>query len=100
VPSTAILHATYGDSVFVVEDKKKNAPGMRKTPDGKPVRVARQQFVRTGPRRGDYVAVLAGLRPDQEVVIAGGFKLRNGAPIVVTQDAAPQAKLDPHPENR
>jgi membrane fusion protein, multidrug efflux system len=100
VPSTAIMHATYGDSVFVVEDKKKDAPGMRKTPDGKPVRVARQQFVRTGARRGDYVAVTAGLRPDQEVVIAGGFKLRNGAPIVVSQDAAPQAKLDPHPENR
>jgi membrane fusion protein (multidrug efflux system) len=100
VPATAIMHATYGDSVFVVEDKKKNAPGMRQTPDGRPVRVVRQQFVRTGPRRGDYVAVLAGLRADQEVVVAGGFKLRNGAPVVVSKDAAPQAKLDPTPENR
>lgn len=100
VPSSAIVHAPYGDSVFIVENRKKNDPGMRTTQDGKPVRVARQQFVRTGAQRGDFVAVQQGVKPGQEVVIAGGFKLRNGAPIVVDQSAAPTAKLDPHPENR
>ena len=48
VPATAIVHASYGDSVFVVEDKKPGSPGMDKTPDGKPVKIARQQFVRLG----------------------------------------------------
>lgn len=99
-PATAVVHAPYGDSVFVVEDKKKDDPGMAKTPDGKPVRVARQQFVRTGRQRGDFVAILEGVKPGQELVISGAFKLRNGAPIVVTKDAVPEAKLDPHPQNR
>ena len=48
VPATAIVHASFGDSVFVVEDKKPGSPGMDKTPDGKTVKVARQQFVRIG----------------------------------------------------
>ena len=56
VPATAIVHASYGDSVFVVEDKKPGSPGMGKTPDGKPVKIARQQFVRLGAARGDFVA--------------------------------------------
>lgn len=99
-PATALVHAPYGDSVFVVEDKKKSAPGMRTTPDGKPVRVARQQFVRTGPRRGDYVALLDGVREGQELVTSGAFKLRNGAPVVVSRAAHLNPELDPHPQNR
>ena len=99
-PAMAIVHAPYGDSVFVVEDKKKNASGMRNTPDGKPVRIARQQFVRTGRQRGDYVAILDGVKPGQELVTAGAFKLRNGAPVVVTDKAVPEAKLEPQPQNR
>jgi membrane fusion protein (multidrug efflux system) len=100
VPMTAIVHAPYGDSVFVVADKPKDEPGMRTTPDGKKVQVARQQFVRTGVRQGDFVAVLEGLRADTQVVMSGAFKLRNGAPIVVTDKAVPEAKVAPHPENR
>ena len=48
VPATAIVHASFGDSVFVIEDKKPGSPGMDKTPDGKTVKIARQQFVRIG----------------------------------------------------
>jgi membrane fusion protein (multidrug efflux system) len=99
-PSTAIVHAPYGDSVFIVEDKKKDSPGMAKTPDGKPVKVARQQFVRTGRQRGDFVAILEGVKEGQELVTAGAFKLRNGAPIVITDQAVTDPKLDPRPENR
>jgi membrane fusion protein (multidrug efflux system) len=100
VPMTAIVHASYGDSVFVVENKPKDAPGMRRTPDGKSVRVVRQQFVQTGRRQGDFVAVRKGLRADEEVVTAGAFKLRKGAPVVVTREAVPTAQLQPHPQNR
>jgi membrane fusion protein (multidrug efflux system) len=99
-PATAIVHAPYGDSVFVVEPKKKDAPGMRQTPDGKPVRVVRQQFVRVGRQRGDYVAILEGVEPGQELVTAGAFKLRNGAPVVVSEKAVPAPQLEPHPKNR
>ena len=81
-------------------NKPADAPGMRTTPDGKPVKIARQQFVRTGRARGDFVALLDGLKPGQEVVTAGAFKLRNGAPVVVDNSVQPQPQLAPRPENR
>jgi membrane fusion protein (multidrug efflux system) len=84
VPATALVHASYGDSVFVVEDG----------------RTARQQFVRAGETRGDYVAILDGVKAGQEVVTAGAFKLRNGAPVAVHNEVQPAPKLDPRPENR
>jgi membrane fusion protein (multidrug efflux system) len=92
VPQTAIVHASYGDSVFVTEEKA--------GPDGKPRKVAQQQFVKVGLPRGDYIAVVDGLKADTEVVTAGGFKLRNGIPLKVNNEGGPQPSLDPHPENR
>ncbi|MBX3228629.1 MAG: efflux RND transporter periplasmic adaptor subunit [Labilithrix sp.] len=84
VPATAIVHATYGDSVFIVEGK-----------------TARQQFVRTGESRGDFVAILDGVKPKQEVVTAGAFKLRNNAPVAVDNSKKTvDPKLAPVPENR
>jgi membrane fusion protein, multidrug efflux system len=100
VAATGVVHAPYGDSVFIVEDKKPDAPGMRTTPDGKPVKIARQQFVRVGQARGDFVAVVEGLSAGQEVVTSGAFKLRNGAPVVVDNTKQPTPELDPRPANR
>ncbi|AKV03973.1 putative Co/Zn/Cd efflux system membrane fusion protein [Labilithrix luteola] len=100
VPATAIVHAPYGDSVFIVEDRKAETPGAANTPDGKPVRVARQQFVRVGASRGDFVSVLDGMKASQEVVTAGAFKLRNNATVFVDNSKQPAPKLDPKPENR
>jgi membrane fusion protein (multidrug efflux system) len=100
VPLTAIIHASFGDSVFVVEPKKPGSPGMAQTPEGKPVKIARQQFVRLGQTRGDFVAIAKGVQAGQEVVTEGAFKLRNNAPIVVDNSVKPDAGLDPHPENR
>lgn len=88
VPVTAIVHASYGDSVFVVEPGK----------DGK--KIARQQFVRTGETRGDFVSIEQGLKPGQEVVVAGAFKLRNNAPITVDNSVKPATSVAPQPENR
>lgn len=92
VPQTAIVHASYGDSVFVGEEK----PG----PDGKPRKVAQQQFVKLGTTRGDFISVVDGLKPSQEVVVAGAFKLRNGIPLKVNNEGGPKPSLDPRPENR
>jgi membrane fusion protein, multidrug efflux system len=86
------VHASYGDSVFVGEEKA--------GPDGKPRKVAQQQFVKLGAARGDFVAVLDGLKADQEVVTAGAFKLRNGIPLKVNNQGAPEPQLAPHPQNR
>jgi len=92
VPQTAIVHASYGDSVFVGEEKA--------GPDGKPRKVAQQHFVKVGAARGDFIAVVDGLKAEQEVVTAGAFKLRNGIPLTVNNQGAPQPSLDPRPENR
>ncbi|MCR9159079.1 MAG: efflux RND transporter periplasmic adaptor subunit [Nannocystaceae bacterium] len=100
VPQTAIVRASYGDSVFVVEPKPEDEPGLRQTKDGYTVMVARQQFVSLGTTRGDFVAVLDGLEQGQQVVTAGAFKLRNGSPIVINEEGAPTPERDPTVENR
>jgi membrane fusion protein, multidrug efflux system len=93
IPMTALIHASYGDSVFVVEQK----PG----PDGKPRPTAQQKFVKLGEMRGDFVATVDGLKPGEEVVTAGGFKLRNGIPLKIDNTSVKQdPKLAPEPENR
>lgn len=96
VPATAIAYATYGDSVFVVEPHPDGATA----PDGSAVMVARQQFVRLGEQRGDYIAVREGISAGDEVVVAGAFKLRNNATVVVDNSEMLTASLDPRPVNR
>lgn len=90
IPATAVLYAPYSDSVFVIEKAK--------GPDGKPAgQTVRQQFVRLGEKRGDFIAVTSGLKPDETVVSTGVFKLRNGQAVVVDNKLAPQFKLAPEP---
>jgi membrane fusion protein (multidrug efflux system) len=99
VPATAIVHATYGDSLFVVEPKKSEAGEPVVGADGQPVLAARQQFVRVGRARGDFVAILAGVNAGEEIVVGGAFKLRNGASIAVKNDVKLDPQLNPKPVN-
>jgi membrane fusion protein (multidrug efflux system) len=100
VPATSVVHASYGDSVFVVEDKKDASGALVHDKTGKSVKTARQQFVRLGEARGDFVAVLDGVTAGQEVVSAGAFKLRNGASVVLDDRVKLKPELAPRPENR
>jgi membrane fusion protein (multidrug efflux system) len=100
VPQTAVVHAPYGDSVFLVEPKAGSA-GSATSEGGAPEPfVARQQFVRLGPTRGDYVSIENGVSVGQKVVTAGAFKLRNQAPITIKNEVGLEPQLDPRPENR
>ena len=90
IPATAVLYAPYGNSVFVVEQRKD-------AQTGKPAEVLRQQLVRLGVRRGDFVAVTSGLKAGETVVTTGVFKLRNGITVTVDNSLAPDAQLAPHP---
>jgi membrane fusion protein (multidrug efflux system) len=85
IPSTAVLSAPFGDSVYVIEQSTNSAGGL----------VARQQFVRTGPSHGDSVSILTGLKPGDKVVSAGLFKLRNGSPVTVNDDIVPPTVKNP-----
>jgi membrane fusion protein, multidrug efflux system len=91
VPATSILFAPYGDSVYVLEQTK--------GADGKSDLVARQRFVRAGERRGDFVAVVSGLKAGETVVSNGAFKVRNGQSVQVKEDTSP-AQLAPTPADR
>jgi membrane fusion protein (multidrug efflux system) len=89
VPNTAILAAAYGNSVYtLVEDEDSGHL------------VARQQFVRTGERRGDFVEIVKGLQADDRVVSAGAFKLRNNSRVRISELESPDAQLEPTPINR
>ncbi len=87
IPATAVMSAPFGDSVFIVE---KTADGGQKL---------RQQFVRQGTRRGDFVAITSGLKGGEQVVSSGVFKLRNGLSVVVDNKLAPNAQLAPKPND-
>lgn len=93
IPATSVLYAPYGDSVFVVEEKQNEQTG-------KPVKAVRQQFVRLGEKRGDFVSVVSGVREGEAVVSTGVFKLRNGQNVVVDNTLSPEFKLRPTPENK
>ncbi len=91
IPSSAISYAPYGDSVYVVREKA--------GPDGKTVTEVEQQFVQLGPKRGDQVAVLKGLKDGDEVVSAGVFRLRPGVPVQVDNRVQPGNDPNPKPAN-
>lgn len=90
LPASAINYAPYGDSVFVVTDMK--------DAKGNTYRGVRQQVVKIEGSRGDQVAVVSGVNPGDEVVSAGAFRLRNGAPIQVNNSIKPENSPNPHPE--
>ncbi|MDQ6860914.1 MAG: efflux RND transporter periplasmic adaptor subunit [Verrucomicrobiota bacterium] len=90
IPATAVSYAPYGNSVYVIE-KKQNEQTK------KDELVLRQQFIRTGEARGDFIAVTNGLQEGQEVVSTGVFKLRNGMSVAIDNKLAPDAKLNPTP---
>jgi membrane fusion protein (multidrug efflux system) len=92
IPITAVRYAPYGDSVFVVEDRKDEKTGAV----GK---VAVQKFVRLGPSRGDFVVVESGLNAGETLISTGVFKLRNNAPVAVDNTLAPDFQLNPKPAN-
>jgi membrane fusion protein (multidrug efflux system) len=91
LPASAISYAPYGDSVFVVGDLK--------DPDGRVYRGVRQQVVTLGPARGDQISIVSGIKPGDEVVTSGVFKLRNGAAVVVNNKVQPGNNPTPKPEN-
>ncbi len=93
IPATSVLYAPYGDSVFVLEEKRNENTGEN-------VNTVRQQFARLGEKRGDFVSVLSGVKEGESVVSTGVFKLRNGQAVVVDNTLSPEFKLRPVPEDK
>jgi len=87
VPSTAVIFAPFGDTVFVIDKDKEGHL------------VARQQFVRLGKSRGDFIEVADGLKPGDVVASAGAFKLRNGQLVTISKNPPPEYKTEPNPSD-
>ena len=88
IPTTSILYAPYGNSVYkVIEDDETGAL------------VAKQYFVRLGAARGDFVSIVKGVTLGDSIVSNGSFKLRNGAPVNVDNTNTPSPELKPRPYN-
>jgi len=93
LPQTAIAYNSYGNIVYLVDDKGKDEKGQPKL-------FARQTFVTTGATRGDQVAVLTGVKDGDVVVTAGQIKLRNGAPVIVNNAIPVPNDPNPRPVDR
>lgn len=85
VPSTALVYAPFGNSLFVIEENETGG------------KVVRQQIVKTGITRGDFVQITEGLTGEETIVTTGAFKLFNGQPVEPDNSMAPQFKLTPNP---
>jgi len=83
LPNAAIVYNPYGSLVYVVGHDK-------------PATV-HQVLVKTGPTRGDQIAVTQGLSDGETVVTAGQIKLRQGSAIVVNNSVQPLDESAPHP---
>lgn len=87
VPETAVDYTLYGDSVFLITEKKSD--------DGKTSLTAVRSFVKTGNRIEGRVEILKGLKPGDRVVAVGQIKLQSGMPVAISTDPAPPIPATP-----
>jgi multidrug efflux system membrane fusion protein len=87
VPETAVDYTLYGDSVFLITEKKES--------DGKTSLTVVRTFVQTGNRVGGRVEVLTGLKAGDRVVAVGQLKLQSGAAVAISSDPSPPIPANP-----
>jgi len=90
VPATSVLRAPSGDSVYVIEPAGADGNGGFKV---------RQQLVRLGVDRGDFVSVETGLKAGDRIVSSGQFKLRTGMAVVEQNEVVPKTAEAPKPSD-
>ncbi len=90
LPQTAISYNPYGEIVYVVTEKARNAKN-------EPILVAHQTFVTVGDKRGDQVAIVSGIEKNQQIVTSGQLKLKNGDEVVINNSVLPANNPDPEP---
>jgi multidrug efflux system membrane fusion protein len=87
VPETAVDYTLYGDSVFLITEKKAD--------DGTTSLTAVRTFVRTGNRIGGKAEILSGLKAGDRVVAVGQLKLQSGAAVSISTDSPPPIPATP-----
>ncbi len=87
VPETAVDYTLYGNSVFLITEKKEA--------DGKTSLTVARTFVRTGKRLNGRAEILSGLKEGDRVVAVGQLKLQSGAAVAISSDPAPPIPATP-----
>ena len=87
IPETAVDYTLYGDSVFLITEKKGD--------DGKTGLVATRTFVQVGNRIEGRVEILKGLKPNDRVVAVGQLKLQSPSAVTISADPAPPIPAQP-----
>jgi multidrug efflux system membrane fusion protein len=87
VPETAVDYTLYGDSVFLITEKKEA--------DGKTSLTVVRTFVQTGNRLDGRAEILKGLKPGDRVVAVGQLKLQSGAAVAISTDPLPPIPAKP-----
>jgi membrane fusion protein, multidrug efflux system len=87
VPETAVDYTLYGDSVFLITEKKED--------DGKTRLTAVRTFVRTGNRVHGRAEIVSGLKSGDRVVAVGQLKLQSGAAVSISTDPPPPMPATP-----
>ncbi len=86
LPQSALVYNPYGSTVYIQD------PGGKSN-----VHNVHTVLVKSGPTRGDQVAVLDGLREGDVVVTSGQLKLHPGSTIVVNNSVQPPNDAAPQP---
>jgi membrane fusion protein, multidrug efflux system len=92
LPASSVHYAPYGDSIFIVSDGKDEQTG-------KPVKSVKEQFVKLGAARGDLISVKSGVKPGDEVVTSGVFRLKSGGAVIINNEIQPNSEASPTPPN-
>jgi multidrug efflux system membrane fusion protein len=87
VPETAVDYTLYGDSVYLLTEKKEE--------DGKTSLTVTRTFVQTGNRIGGRAEILKGLKEGDRVVAVGQLKLQSGAAVTISNDPVPPIPAKP-----
>src|SRR5882757_127708 len=87
VPETAVDYTLYGDSVYLLTEKKED--------DGKTSLSAVRTFVQAGNRVDGRAEILKGLKAGDRIVAVGQLKLQSGAAVTVSPDPAPPMPAQP-----
>ncbi|ACI93796.1 secretion protein HlyD [Afipia carboxidovorans OM5] len=87
VPETAVDYTLYGDSVFLIKEKKGE--------DGKTDLTVERVPVKVGTRAHGRVAITSGLKATDRVVAVGQLKLQSGAAVTISSDPPPPIPAQP-----
>src|SRR3954471_455519 len=87
VPETAVDYKLYGDSVYLLTEKKEE--------DGKTKLTVTRTFVQTGNRVEGRAEILKGLKDGDRVVAVGQLKLQSGSAVTISNDPVPAIPAKP-----